>query len=252
MIPRSELVAFLDHLLGQDAHLDYPGAWNGLQVQGPAEVRTMAVAVDASANVIERAGVLGADFLLVHHGLFWDPERRLTGHRFQKLERLIRSEIGLYASHLPLDRHPDVGNSALLIRGLGLEPDAPFGDWKGNAVGWKASAQLSRDALSARLRAHLPEAPVRTLWFGEERVQQIGVVTGAGADFMAEAAASGVGTLITGEASHQHFAMAHELSMNLVLAGHYATETGGVRAVGDLITASFGIPVTFIDDPSPF
>lgn len=252
MTPHSDLVSLLDDLLGREAHLDYPGAWNGLQVEGPAEVRKVAVAVDASETIIRQAAETGVDFLFVHHGLFWDAERRITGHRYRKLERLIRSEIGLYASHLPLDRHPEVGNSILLLRGLGLDPAAPFGDWKGSAVGWRAPAQVAREELCARIRAHLPDAPIRPLWFGEDFLEHIAVVTGSAADFMAEAAASGIGTLVTGEASHQHFAMAQELGINLVLAGHYATETGGVRAVGDLISSTFGLPVAFLDDPSPF
>jgi dinuclear metal center YbgI/SA1388 family protein len=252
MIPHSDLVALLDALLGHESHLDYAGAWNGLQVQGPSEIKKVAVAVDASGAIIRRAAEMGADFLLVHHGLFWDAERRITGHRYHKLERLIRSDIGLYASHLPLDRHPEVGNSVLLLRGLGLEPAAPFGDWNGNPVGWSAPAEITRKEMCARIRAHLPGAPLRPLWFGEEFLRHVAVVTGSAADFMNEAAAAGIGTLVTGEASHQHFAMAQELGMNLVLAGHYATETAGVRAVGDIIASTFGLPVTFLDDPSPF
>ena len=252
MVHHNELVAFLDDLLGFEANLDYPGAWNGLQVEGPHEIRRVAVAVDASERIIGRGAASDIDFLIVHHGLFWDPDRRLTGHRFRKVDLLLQSKMGVYASHLPLDRHPEVGNSALLLRGLGAEPEAPFGEGKGASVGWTAPVDLTHAELIARLESHLPGAPIRPFWFGDPRITRVAVVTGSGADFMPEAAEKGIGTLITGEAAHQHFAMAQELHMNLILAGHYATETGGVRAVGQKLKETFGLPVTFLDDPSPF
>jgi dinuclear metal center YbgI/SA1388 family protein len=241
--------SYLDGLLGADAEADYGGAWNGLQVEGPASVGRIAVAVDASERVISRAVDLGADLLIVHHGLFWDPERRITGRRFRKLDALLSARVALYASHLPLDRHPEVGNAACLLAALGLEPDAPFGEWKGLPVGWAARSGLSRE----RLGDILPEAisgPVRVIPGGPERSERLAVVTGAGADFLREAATTGIDTLVTGEAPHHAVADAMELGVNLILAGHYQTETFGVRAVAERLEERFGLPWTFLDEPS--
>jgi dinuclear metal center YbgI/SA1388 family protein len=241
--------AFLDDLLGADAELDYPGALNGIQVEGPPVVRKVGVAVDASEAVIEQAVAEGVDLLLVHHGLFWDPERRVTGRRFRKLSALLRGDIAVYASHLPLDAHPEVGNSALLLRALGLEPGAEFGSWKGLSVGWQASCDLSRGDLEQRL-AEAVGGPAQLLAGGPERVRELAVVTGAGASFLGEAAERGIDTLVTGEAPHHAYQDAHELGINVLLAGHYLTETWGVRAVGARLEEKFGLPWVFLDDPS--
>jgi dinuclear metal center YbgI/SA1388 family protein len=247
-----DLAAFLDGHLAADADLDYPGAWNGLQVEGPGPVSRIAVAVDCSEAVIDLATQQRAQLLVVHHGLFWDPDRRITGPTYRKLSKLLASGLAIYASHLPLDRHAEFGNSAGLLRHLGLVPAAPFGLWKGAPVGWSAQTNLSIDDLLLRLKKTLPDAPLRSLQFGPSTLGKIACVTGSGADLMSDAAAQGIHTLITGEASHQHYNQARELGMNLILAGHYATETFGVRAIGTEIERVFGIPYVFIDDPSPF
>jgi dinuclear metal center YbgI/SA1388 family protein len=247
-----DIIALLDQHLAPGAEIDYPGAWNGLQLEGRPTVASVSVAVDCSERTIELAIAEGAHLLLVHHGLFWDAERRITGPIYRKLSRLIRAGLSVYASHLPLDRHPDFGNSARLLRAIGLEPDRSFGHWKGEPVGWSAPADLSQQRLADRIAMAIPSAPLRTLLFGPTHLTRIACVTGSGADLMPAAAEEGIFTLLTGEASHQHFNQARELKLNLFLAGHYATETFGVRAVGDHVATTFGIPVTFIDDPSPF
>ncbi|TVP44356.1 MAG: Nif3-like dinuclear metal center hexameric protein [Gemmatimonadales bacterium] len=249
MIESKFVFAFLDGLLAEGAEQDYPGALNGLQVEGPEHVGRVGAAVDASENVIARAVEESVDLLLVHHGLFWDSERRITGRRFRKLDALIRGGIGVYSSHLPLDRHPEVGNSALLMRALGLEPAAEFGEWKGQTLGWQTSCDLSRTTLGERL-GDAVGGPVRVFDAGPDTVRTLAVVTGAGASFLAEAAASGVDTLITGEAPHHAFHDARELGVNLMLAGHYLTETWGVRAVASRLEKEFGLPWVFLDDPS--
>jgi dinuclear metal center YbgI/SA1388 family protein len=249
MIESEFVFTFLDGLLGEDSEADYPGAVNGLQVQGPTVVRRVGAAVDASETVINRAIEASVDVLLVHHGLFWDPERRITGRRFRKVAALLEGDMALYSSHLPLDAHPEVGNSAVLMRALGLEPRAGFGHWKGRTLGWQAPCDLPRSALADRVGA-VVGGPVRVLEGGSDTVRTVAVITGAGAAFLSEAADSGVDALITGEAPHHAYHDARELGVNLILAGHYRTETWGVRAVAARLEAEFGLPWVFLDDPS--
>jgi dinuclear metal center YbgI/SA1388 family protein len=240
---------FLDALLGASADADYPGALNGLQVEGPSRISRVAVAVDASEEVIHGAVAEGAQLLLVHHGLFWDPERRVTGRRFRKLQALLRGGTALYSSHLPLDRHPDVGNGALLLRSLGLEPTHPFGFWKDLPVGWAADTALALDTLVERVALTLQDE-VQVIRGGPATVARVAVVTGAGASFLEEAAREGIDTLITGEAPHHAFHDARELGVNLVLGGHYRTETLGVKAVAERLEQRFGLSWVFLDHPS--
>jgi dinuclear metal center YbgI/SA1388 family protein len=241
--------AFLDALLGASADLDYPGALNGLQVEGPTGVSRVAVAVDASEEVIRDAAAAEADLLVVHHGLFWDSERRVTGRRYRKLHGLLTRGIALYSSHLPLDRHPEVGNSALLLRRLRLEPVRPFGTWKEQAVGWAADADLPLETLLKRTSEAVGDG-VQLLAGGPSHASRVAVVTGAGASFLEEAAREGVDTLITGEAPHHAYQDARELGVNLVLAGHYRTETFGVQAVAQRLEEEFHLPWVFLDHPS--
>jgi len=241
--------AFLEELLGDEAETDYPGALNGIQVEGPDQIRKVGAAVDASETVIRRAVEESVDLLLVHHGLFWDPERRITGRRFRKLSALLEGRVALYSSHLPLDAHPEVGNSALLLRALGLEPATGFGHWKGSVLGWQAACNVSRPELVEQVRGAVG-GPVRLVDGGDNIVRRVAVVTGAGASFLSEAVESGVDTLITGEAPHHAFHDARELGVNLILAGHYLTETLGVQAVAARLEAEFGLPWVFLDDPS--
>lgn len=244
-----DLVDFLDHLLGENAEVDHSGALNGLQVEGRERVEGVVTAVDASARILERAADRGAGLVLVHHGLFWDPERRVTGRRHRKLATLLRNEMALYSSHLPLDAHPEVGNAAALLRAMGLEPASSFGAWKGLHLGWTAQTEAGRDELVHRL-AEAVGGPVQLLEGGPDRVKRLAVVTGAGASFLREAAEAGVDLLVTGEAPHHAAMDARELGVTLLLAGHYRTETFGVRAVGDRLAETFDLWHHFEDDPS--
>ncbi len=249
MASARDVIDYLDHLLGENAEVDHAGALNGLQVEGRARIEGVVTAVDASARVLERAAERGAGLVLVHHGLFWDPERRVTGRRHRKLATLLREEMALYSSHLPLDCHPEVGNAASLLRALGLEPEAPFGEWKGLHLGWTARTDEETAPLAARL-SEAVGGPVQALSGGPDRVHRIAVLTGAGASFLQEAAGAGVDLLITGEAPHHAAMDARELGVTLLLAGHYRTETFGVRAVGARLAQDFDLWHHFEDDPS--
>lgn len=250
-VPLREVVAYLDDYLDVGSTPDYPGALNGLQVEGPGPVRRVVAAVDASEAAVREAAAWPADLLLVHHGIFWDGLQPLTGRLFRKVEALIKGRTALYSVHLPLDAHPEVGNSAVLARALGLAEPSPFGEYKGSAVGWmgEIGAPVLAEELAAKMQAVL-DGPVRVLPGGPERIARIAVVTGAGASMLGEAAARGLDGLVTGEAQHHHAIEAAERGVTLFLGGHYATETWGVKAVAAKLQERFGVETMFTDLPT--
>jgi len=248
-VDRATLISFLDDLLETTAFSDYPTAWNGLQAEPPAQISRLAAAVDASLATIEKAQQLQVDLLVVHHGLFWDADPRLTGPRYRRYSALLRRPLGVYSSHLPLDAHPEIGNSAVLARAIGLQARGGFAHSRGRAIGLWGEIESSRDRLQDQL-AEFAGAAVRLLPGGPPHVRKVGIVTGAGGSFIREAAELGLDTLVTGEGPHHTFVDAHEYGVNVFYAGHYATETGGVRALCEAVKARFGIPWEFIDVPS--
>jgi dinuclear metal center YbgI/SA1388 family protein len=244
-----ELTDYLDTFLRLREVPDWSGALNGLQVDSPRAIGRVASAVDAAQATIDAAIAWGADLLLVHHGLFWDGNRPLTGRRYKRLKAILDADLAVYAAHLPLDVHPEVGNNAVLARTLGIEPRGTFGEYKGTAVGVWGELDVSRDELLARTEAALG-GPVQLVPGGPERIRRAGVITGAGADEIAAAVAAGLDAFVTGEARHHNFFDAEEGGINLLLGGHYATETFGVRALGAHLAERFGLEWTFIDHPS--
>lgn len=244
----ADVVSFLDDYLRVDQTRDYPRALNGLQVEAEGPVTQFAVAVDASEKVIH--GVKDwADLLIVHHGLFWGGNGPLTGPLFRKVKALVESGTALYSVHLPLDSHAEVGNAAVLARSLGLKGMEPFGDYEGAPVGWRGKVGTSVADLKTNLEDVLG-GPVKVLPGGPDPIESVAVVTGGGASFIGEAAASGVHALITGEANHHHVLESAELGVTTLLGGHYATETFGVKAVADLLKDRFMIEGTFVDAPT--
>ena len=249
MADLEQILYFLEKTFQVGDFEDYPHALNGLQVDGPEKVGRLAVAVDASEETIRRALAGQAQLLLVHHGLFWDGFGPLSGPRFRKVRALIQGGMALYALHLPLDAHPELGNCALLCRAMGLEPREPFGDFKGREVGWWAQARLERNVLQERVSIAVG-GNVRLIPGGPEVVRGVGVLTGGGASAMKEAAERGLDALVTGEGAHHHFHEAMELGVNLYLAGHYATETFGVKALGEALGREFELEWEFLDLPT--
>ncbi|HSU16788.1 Nif3-like dinuclear metal center hexameric protein [Longimicrobium sp.] len=245
----SELVDYLDTWLRIREVPDWSGALNGLQVDSPREIGRVACAVDAAQATVDAAIGWGADLLLVHHGLFWDGNRPLTGRRYRRLKAILDADLAVYAAHLPLDIHPEVGNNAILARELGIEPRGSFGEYKGTPVGVWGELDVTRDELRERAEQALG-GPVRLVPGGPERIRRAGVITGGGADEIAAAAAAGLDAFLTGEARHHNFFDAEEGGINLLLGGHYATETWGVRALAAHLAARFGMEWTFIDHPS--
>ena len=243
------LLEYLDRYLGVTAHPDYPNALNGLQVGGPAEVTHVCTAVDASERAIEDAARAGAHLLMVHHGLFWNGLQPVTGRRHRKLDRLLRSAMGLYSVHLPLDSHCEIGNCILLARALGLTPVGRFGAYQGTDVGWWGEITLDRDAFVARAEGAV-RGPVRVLAHGPVQIERVGVITGSGGSFVEEAARLGLDTLVTGEGANHVAIDAAEFGMNVVYGGHYATETFGIRALGEHLAQRFGLEHKFLELPT--
>ncbi len=255
------LVQYMDGLLGIPGHPDYKTALNGLQVDLRSEarggleadvegVRRIGAAVDTSEAVIASAVEAEVDLLLVHHGMFWDGLRPLTGRRFRRVESLIRNGVALYSAHLPLDAHPELGNCVLLARALGLDVQGRFGEFEGRPIGfWGTPREWEPEALVRRLEAAVG-GPVRVLDGGGESLAKVAVLTGGGGSFIEEAARSGMDALVTGEGSHHTFVDAHELGIHVLYGGHYATETFGVKALAAHVAERFDLEWTFLDHPS--
>ena len=243
------ILQFLDRTLSIAEFPDYDGALNGLQLEADGPVRHLGAAVDASVEVAEASVERDVDLLLVHHGLFWDGLRPLTGRLYRRVAPLVRNGIALYAAHLPLDAHPELGNATGLIRALGLEPGERFGRFREAEVGFVVHADHDREALRAAV-AEVVGGPVRLIPGGPARAERVGVVTGSGGSFIRAAAEAGLDTLLTGEGSHHTYLDAMELGVNVLYAGHYATETWGVKALAERVAGEFGISWEFLDFPT--
>ena len=243
------VVAFLDRFLRVSAVPDAPHALNGLQVANAGAVSRIAAAVDACAATIRLAAAREADLLLVHHGLFWGGLEPLTGRAYARVAGLVQHNIALYSAHLPLDVHPEVGNNHLLAGRLGVAVRGAFGEEYGVCLGVWGELDVPRAELARRLERVVGGTP-RLLGFGPDAVHKVGIVTGAAGSMIAQAAAQGLDTFVTGEGSHHTFFVAEELGLNVFYAGHYATETVGVQALAERLGAEFGLPWSFLDHPS--
>ncbi len=248
----SEILAELDRLLEPERFHDY--CVNGLQVPGPARVQTIATGVSAHAELFELAAREQAQLLLVHHGLFWGAGvARVDAILKRRLQLLFDADIALAAYHLPLDAHPQLGNNALLASALGAGELTPFALHHGQPIGFIAS--LPSDGLAAaELFARVREATDREpLVFdaGPPRVRRLAIVSGAGSDYMAEAAEAGADALLTGEPAERSMAQAREAGVHLIAAGHHATETFGVKRLGEHLAERFELRHVFLDVPNP-
>jgi dinuclear metal center YbgI/SA1388 family protein len=249
------VVDFLDTTLNTDATPDYPNAVNGLQLANVGDIQRVATAVDFSTATADGAVGQGAQLLIVHHGMFWSGVQPITEHRHQRLRTLITNDVAVYSTHLPLDMHPELGNNALLARRLGLEPSAGFLRYQTIDVGLSGECDLPTRVIAERagdLAAEFRGTLVTTPFEASRRTRRWGICTGAGADSrsLEEAARRGIDTLVVGEGPHHTAVQAREMGIVVLYAGHYATETLGVRAVGELLERQFGVTATFIDVPS--
>ena len=251
-----EAVGFLDATLEIDKFRDYGP--NGLQVEGVQEVDTIITAVSVSLELFEHAADVGADLIIVHHGLVWDPGlRAITGPLARRLGFLLKHGISLAAYHLPLDKHARLGNNVGLCDAVGIGPTrTSFGEVRGHVIGMAGawSAPISRvEAVNRVCAGVLAGAPPQfVLPYGPELVRKVGLCSGAAADLLEEAAAAGCDMFVTGELAERAEALAKELQITLVAAGHYATEVFGPQRLVDEIRRRFpDLDVRFVDVPSP-
>jgi dinuclear metal center YbgI/SA1388 family protein len=251
MARRDEIVAHLDELLEIHSFTDYGP--NGLQVPGAEEVSLVVTGVSAQRELFERAAEAGAELVLCHHGLFWDFHPRAIGPAMKaRLKALFDADISLAAYHLPLDAHPEVGNNALICELLGLERSEPFAEFNGRPVGFvgRSAEGVAFDELRRRCADAFGQEPF--VWdAGPETVHSVGVVSGGAQGSFHVAIAHGVDAFLTGETAEHVMAEAREAGVHYISGGHYATETFGIRRLGDLVAERFGVRHEFVDIPNP-
>jgi dinuclear metal center YbgI/SA1388 family protein len=248
----TEIAEELDRLLEPERFEDY--CPNGLQVPGSQQVTTVATGVSAHLELFERARAEGAELVLAHHGIFWGSGwGPIDVALARRLRALFEADISLLAYHLPLDAHPEVGNNALLARGLGAEQLEAFAVHRGQPIGCIGRLPgegLPTGELVGRVRKLTAREPL-TFEFGPPLVRSIGIVSGAGADHLSEAIAAGVDAFLTGEPAERVMAQSKEAGVHFIAAGHYATETLGVKRLGEHLSERFGVRHVFLDVPNP-
>ena len=250
-----QVVAYLDELLDVANTPDYPQAINGLQLSNSGTVRHVAAAVDFSGPVVEDAVSAGADLLFVHHGMFWGGLEPIVDRRYARLRSLIQNGVAVYASHLPLDRHARYGNGVLLARELGLTPAGEFARFKTIFAGVRGEDDLPTADIYARTRdfaaRHGGEARMSPVP-PDHRTRRWAICTGAGAnaDTLGEAREAQIDTLIVGEGPHWTAVAAAESDFAIIYAGHYATETLGVRALAEHLAERFAVQWSFLERPT--
>jgi dinuclear metal center YbgI/SA1388 family protein len=244
-----ELVRYLNSYLRIAEIPDDPRALNGLQFENSGSIKKIAAAVDACQATIEMSIAAGANLLLVHHGLFWSGVGPMTGVHARRIRSMVTGSLALYSAHLPLDCHPEVGNNYVLARNLGVRNLEPFGEAEGIKIGVAGDLEISVEELEGLLRSQLGATP-RVIQKGGGKVTRIAIITGAGSSEIGAAAAAGVDTFLTGEGPHHTYLQAEELGINLIYAGHYATETVGVQALAKHLSSKFELPWEFLDHPT--
>lgn len=251
----TDVTNYLDGLLDTAGTPDYPNALNGLQLSSTGTVTKVAAAVDFSSATVTSAIAEKADLLIVHHGMFWSGLEPVRGASFDRLKLLLDNDVGVYASHLPLDRHPEFGNNALLAAELGLKPSSGFARFQSIDIGVRGDSDIATEELAARAAAFAAKhgGALRTTTIEPgRRTRRWAMCTGSGAsaDTLREAADYGIDTLIVGEGAHWTAVHATDSGIVILYAGHYATETVGVAALARHVGDKFSIPSTFIDHPT--
>jgi dinuclear metal center YbgI/SA1388 family protein len=248
-----EITLYLNDYLNVAAFDD--DAANGLQVENSGTVAKIGVAVDACLETITKAADAGCSMLIVHHGLFWGRPFVLTGNYYKRLSALIKSDMALYAAHLPLDAHPEVGNNAQIAKKVGLVSIEPFAYYHGQPIGMRGKfsapqrlADVAKDLEKIIGSCH------RLLQFGPHMIQTVWVVSGSAYDpgLITQLHDQGIDLFITGEPKHAAYYLIQEFGLNIFYGGHYRTERFGPQALGEHISKQFGLPVVYIDAPSPF
>ena len=245
----SEIVRHLEELLNHANIADYPGAHNGMQIENSGRIVRVCAAVDACEAVLADAASVPGTLLLVHHGLLWGGARSFTGALRRKLKLAFDADLAVFSSHLPLDLHAKLGNNVLLAKALGLRKCTPAFQSKGQAIGRVGNVDVSRGEFARRIEKAVGGA-VKLAPGGPSHLRRVGVVTGGAGDLVSEAAALGCDAFVTGEGAHHTFTLAEEVGVNLFYAGHYATETFGVKALAQHVARKFRKPWEFIHHPT--
>ena len=248
-----EVTSYLDNYLNIAAFRD--DAANGLQVENSGSVEKVAVAVDACLATIAGAAAAGCTMLIVHHGLFWGRPFVLTGNIYQRISALIKSDIALYAAHLPLDAHPDAGNNVQIARKTCLSAIEPFARYHGQLIGMKGSLTTAQPLAAVVKSLEAVIGPCHELLrFGPQEIRTVGVVSGSASDpeLISELHDQSIDLFVTGEPKHGAYYLIQELGLNIFYGGHYNTERFGPQALGEHIQQQLGLPAVFIDAPSPF
>jgi dinuclear metal center YbgI/SA1388 family protein len=249
MPPITDLIDHLDRLLAIEEFRDYGP--NGLQVPGPTEVRTVVTGVSANGPLIDAAVAEDADLIVVHHGLFWrgDPQQ-ITPLLHRRLKPLLTNDVALAAYHLPLDAHLEHGNNALLAAALHGADVRRFAE-VGVQVTFDEPDGLTIDELTARVRDAVGGREPLVVAAGPERIRTLGIVSGSASDDMLEAIDLGLDAFLTGEPAERAYSIATDAQIHFLAAGHHATETFGVRRLGELLAVAFGVRHVYVDVPNP-
>lgn len=247
----TDIVAFCDERIRRREIKDFEGAENGLQVENGGTVKKVGAAVDAGLATFDAAIREEVDFLICHHGLFWNAPIPLTGPSYTKVKLALENNLAVYGAHLPLDCHPEIGNNALLAEALGLSRIDTFLPYQGNDMATVAAGpEGGRAELANRLQALFPDT-YQAIEYGSDQPGQVAILTGSGQSAVPHLRNQGIDTLITGELRQHHFNMAQEQALNLYPCGHYATEVFGVKALAAEVAARFNLDWVFLDQPCP-
>ena len=247
----SKIVEFCDTYTSQSTIKDFPGAHNGLQIENNGTVTKIAAAVDAGQIPFEQTIAKKADFLICHHGIFWNAPVPLTEHNYKKIKTAFEGNLAVYGSHLPLDCHPEIGNNALLADALELTRIGSCMTYEGTDIATIAAGpEGGRKELAKRLKALFPNT-YQAIEYGSEHPERIAILTGSGQSIIDELRINKTDNLITGELRQHHFNVAQELRLNLYPCGHYATEVFGVKALAEKVSEQFDIEWCFIETACP-
>jgi dinuclear metal center YbgI/SA1388 family protein len=247
---REKLLNFLLNYLQCDEYID--SCFNGLQVEGRSEINKIVIGVSASVDLFEKAIEEKADAIIVHHGIIWNYENPVVkgGYR-ERLRLLLINDLNLFAFHLPLDAHPEIGNNAQICRLLNLHNIQPFGDYKGRFIGMRGEIDnIPKEKFFKNLEALMERKPI-IFAFGQNKIKKVGVISGEAQKELKQAVDEGLDVFITGEVSERIMYYAKEEKIHFISSGHYATEKFGVLALGDLLENKFKLNIKFIDIPNP-
>ncbi|KYC52333.1 MAG: metal-binding protein [Candidatus Methanofastidiosum methylothiophilum] len=244
-----ELVKYMDDYLKINEIEDVSA--NGLQIEGKKEVEKICLGVDGSLEMFKEASKINADLILVHHGLIWGGLKNIRGLMKERIFTLFENGISLYAAHLPLDMHPEIGNNIELIKILNLSNPEPFGAYHGLKIGFKGQYESPKTVkeISSILEKSL-STKIESFQFGMNKIKSVGIVSGGGGSTFEDCIKEKIDLFITGEPSHSIYHIAKEAGINLIFAGHYATEKLGVMALGKKIEEKFSVKTEFIDIPT--